>query len=409
MQIVKPNTKFPFIPNQKPFLIASTVAVLLSLLAPFIIAPNLGTSFKGGTSIILHFEGDVSSEEVRNAFTRHADFSDVSVQGFGVAGSNSYMVKTSNTTPITCAELGTLETALPAGLEKAGFAGATLDLWPQCEGEGVRGDFSIRFTATTETVADPTLREPGSVTLDKASGITVDSVQTVIKAEGFDALVSFDPRTRKFAVRPVGLQSEVTAILAAAFPDRFDAENGLDEIVTVGADVGEKFRNDGIVSILFALGLILLYIAIRFDIRYAPGAVIALIHDVTITFGVITVAGMELTLETVAALLAIVGYSLNDTIVNFDRIRENVSSGSKEPLPEIVNRSINECLSRTILTSMTTVIAVLPLVFISTGVIHDFAITLVVGICVGTYSSVFVASPAMLWMDKWLEKRKARL
>src|SRR5690606_2836427 len=124
-----------------------------------------------------------------------------------------------------------------------------------------------------------------------------------------------------FIVKPLGLQAEVTQLLTEAFPDRFDPETGLDEIVTVGPDVGKKFRNDGIISILVALGLILLYIAIRFDMRYAPGAVVALIHDVIITFGVIVLTQMEISLETVAALLAIVGYSLNDTIVTFDRIR----------------------------------------------------------------------------------------
>src|SRR5690606_30911814 len=149
--------------------------------------------------------------------------------------------------------------------------------------------------------------------------------------------------------------------------------------------------------------------AIRFDMRYAPGAVVALIHDVIITFGVIVLTQMEISLETVAALLAIVGYSLNDTIVTFDRIRENLSGGVEGELAEVVNTSINECLSRTLLTSITTLLAVAALAVIGTGVIRDFSMTLVIGVLIGTFSSIFVASPVMLWMDGVVERRKKRL
>ena len=406
MQIVKPNTNYPFLAKSKPFIIVSLVLVLAALVLPWVIEPNLGTSFRGGSTIVVSFEKEVSSQEVREAFKAHPEFQKVSVQEFGTAGDNRYMIKTSNTTTLSCDKLASMEAGLVDGLKARG-KDAVIESWPTCEGEGVKGDFFVRFKAN-ENAVQPSGDDVSSH-FDLASGVSTDELEAVFAGIELDAIVTFDAASRRFVVKPSGLQADVVALLVEAFPDRFNPETGLDEIVTVGADVGEKFRNDGIVSILFALGLILLYIAIRFDIRYAPGAVVALIHDVLITFGIIVITQTEITLETVAALLAIVGYSLNDTIVTFDRIRENVSAGTDEDMPTVVNRAINECLSRTLLTSITTLVAIVSLAVIGTGVIKDFATTLVIGVLVGTYSSIFIASPVMLAMDRWQERRKRTL
>jgi preprotein translocase subunit SecF len=137
------------------------------------------------------------------------------------------------------------------------------------------------------------------------------------------------------------------------------------------------------------------------DLRYAMGAIVALIHDVTITVGMFTFSGKEFTLPIIAALLTIVGYSLNDTIIVFDRIRENLKKMHKSPLAEIINRSVNETLSRTLLTSGTTLIVLVALFILGGGIIHDFAFTMIVGVVVGTYSSIYVASPILLaWQKK---------
>lgn len=142
-----------------------------------------------------------------------------------------------------------------------------------------------------------------------------------------------------------------------------------------------------------ALTLVLFWVL---NLKYAMGAIVALLHDVIITAGVFSIFGKEFTLPIIAALLTIIGYSLNDTIIVFDRIRENLRKYHKRPMSEIVNRSINETLNRTILTSGTTLVVVLALFFLGGGIIHDFAFALLVGICVGTYSSIFVASPILL-------------
>jgi preprotein translocase subunit SecF len=158
------------------------------------------------------------------------------------------------------------------------------------------------------------------------------------------------------------------------------------------------------VSIPFLIGAALIVSLILFwflELKYAMGAIVALIHDVTITVGIFSIFGKEFTLPVIAALLTIIGYSLNDTIIVFDRIRENIRKHHKQPLNFVINRSINETLSRTILTSLTTLIVVVALFILGGGIIHDFAFALMVGIVVGTYSSIYVASPILLaWQNR---------
>ena len=172
----------------------------------------------------------------------------------------------------------------------------------------------------------------------------------------------------------------------------------------VGPKAGKRLRNDGALAVLVVLGAILLYIAVRFDFRFAPGAVAALIHDITLTLGLFSIFShwLEFSLATIAALLTIVGYSLNDTIVVFDRIRENFEGSREKDLVKLVNRSLNETLSRTLLTSLTTLFVVSALFVFGGGLIKDFAAALLIGVVVGTYSSVAVASPFVIKMDAWL-------
>ena len=158
------------------------------------------------------------------------------------------------------------------------------------------------------------------------------------------------------------------------------------------------------VSIPFLIGAALTVSLVIFwflELKYAMGAIVALIHDVIITVGIFSIFGKEFTLPVIAALLTIIGYSLNDTIIVFDRIRENIRKHHKQPLNFVINRSINETLSRTILTSLTTLIVVVALFILGGGIIHDFAFALMVGIVVGTYSSIYVASPILLaWQNR---------
>jgi len=169
----------------------------------------------------------------------------------------------------------------------------------------------------------------------------------------------------------------------------------------VGPQVGKDLRQKGILSLVYAMIGILIYISWRFELRFAIGAIVALMHDVLITLGAFSLSGREIDLPIIAAFLAIIGYSLNDTIIVYDRIRENYGKHQKKGFSAVVNLSINETLSRTILTSGTTLLVVLALFIFGGGVIHNFAFAMLIGILVGTYSSIFVASPILIFWDDY--------
>lgn len=168
----------------------------------------------------------------------------------------------------------------------------------------------------------------------------------------------------------------------------------------VGPAIGAELRQRAFLALLFSLGGLLIYISWRFEFRFALGAILALIHDVLITMGIYAISGREISITYVAAMLTMVGYSINDTIVVYDRIRENMSSQKKLNMPSIVNLSINQTISRTILTGLTTLLVLVALYFFGGEVLNDFAFILIVGIITGTYSSVFIASPVVLFMEK---------
>jgi preprotein translocase SecF subunit len=172
----------------------------------------------------------------------------------------------------------------------------------------------------------------------------------------------------------------------------------------IGPKVGEELGSAAIYSVIAALVGLLLYISLRFEFAFALGAIVALFHDVLVTLGIFSLLGKEITLAIIAAVLTLVGYSLNDTIVVFDRIREDRKLLRRKGLTEIVNTAINETLSRTVLTSGTTLIVTLVLVLFGGSVIHDFALALTIGIIVGTYSSIFIAAPFLIGWYKMTKK-----
>tara|TARA_B100001093_G_C26794097_1_gene1000331 strand:- start:359 stop:1285 length:927 start_codon:yes stop_codon:yes gene_type:complete len=208
-------------------------------------------------------------------------------------------------------------------------------------------------------------------------------------------IASMDDEPPRFANR-------VAESLAGVYPELVPTEQSefILSIDKVGPKVGAELSSDAILAILYALGFILIYISIRFEFKYAVGAIAALTHDVLITLGVFSVLGYEISLAVIAAFLTIVGYSLNDTIVIFDRVRENVKSLKGASIESVINQSINDSLSRTIITSLTTFLVVLILFLVGGEVIHTFSFAMIVGVIIGTYSSIFVASPVVIKMDK---------
>jgi len=201
----------------------------------------------------------------------------------------------------------------------------------------------------------------------------------------------------KFKVRddaPENFEQEIVNHLYQNMNEKVpeDKNNFILSIDTVSPKIGSELSGKALWSIISALGLILFYISIRFEFKFAIGAILALVHDVIITLGIFSVTGYEITLGTVAAFLTIVGYSLNDTIVILDRIRENMKSSGTVFFESTINKSINQSLSRTLITSLTTLVVIIVLIYAGGEIIRPFAFTMLVGVIIGTYSSIYIAS-----------------
>ncbi len=212
--------------------------------------------------------------------------------------------------------------------------------------------------------------------------------------KGFGAKEGESPA--EFAL--IGVGSQIQSEFDAAFGAGTVAEIVLSE--TVGAKVGGQLKEDGAKSMLYAIGFIFLFVMIRFDLRFAPGGIVALTHDAILVIGAFAITGKEFNLQTIAAILTVIGYSINDTIVVFDRVRERVALYRDEPIEKVTNDALNDTLSRTILTSGTTLLVVFATYAMGAGPIKDFAFALMIGVVVGTFSSLYIATPVFLWVNK---------
>ena len=231
----------------------------------------------------------------------------------------------------------------------------------------------------------------------------IAQIRATLDTGGFsDASVQLFGTPKDVLIRLAPKGEESSAQLSdRAFSALNDAAGGAAElrrVEFVGPQVGEELTEDGGLAILYAMFGILIYVALRFEYRFSFGSVIALMHDVIFTIGVFSIFQVEFDLPVLAAVLAVIGYSLNDTIVVFDRIRENFRKVRKGTVLEIINKSLNQTLSRTIVTSGTTLLVLLALFFIGGEIIHGFALALIIGVLIGTYSSIYVASTAVVML-----------
>jgi len=212
-------------------------------------------------------------------------------------------------------------------------------------------------------------------------------------------------RAKNIEIQLGKVSEQITGVIGQKLPNN---KFVVDSTVEIGPKVGGKLRADAGLAIIFATIGILIYIAIRFKLNFAVGATVATFHDVLAVLGIFYLLGKEINLILVTALLTIAGYSLTDTVVVFDRIRENLRSRLKESVESVMNLSVNEVLSRTIVTSLTVMLTSVALFFFGGEVLHDFSLAMIIGLLIGTYSSVFVASPiVLLWGgSKSLAKKK---
>jgi preprotein translocase subunit SecF len=226
-------------------------------------------------------------------------------------------------------------------------------------------------------------------------------LRDILNKENFEgAVVQHFGSSKEVLIRLLPDAALNTATLSNKMLDlintKYSQKGELRRAEFVGPQVGEELTEDGGLALLYALICILIYVTFRFEYRFALGSVAALAHDVIITLGVFSVFQFEFDLTVLAALLAVIGYSLNDTIVVFDRIRENFRKLRKGTPTEVVNISLNQTLGRTIMTSVTTLLVLFALFFLGGEIIHDFALALIIGVFIGTYSSIYVASPITL-------------
>ena len=419
MEKKKARFNFDFIGYRKVAGIASGILVTICIALLWAPGPNYGIDFAGGTNIIVRFGDTVDSGDLEAAM-QELGYEDAVAQRFGPESANEFLIQTRAVTAVSAETQESVTNALLAE-----FGAETNVEFDESSGDRVYVQLPpeayFEAAGSGEAVELPDENTQADTFAERADEMAGRLAEVVSEAGLGDSSASRfgNPTDRRFVLNIQALQGAVYDGLAAAFGDAFtcpeegeegaeDCDNGIARVETVGPRVGEQLRNDGINAVLLALIGILIYIAIRFDFRYAPGAVVALGHDVLITLGIFVILQEEISLPIVAALLTIVGYSLNDTIVNFDRIRENLQlvGGSTTKLAELVNRSLNECLSRTMLTSVTTLLAVVSIFFLGGGLIKSFAMAMIIGVIVGTYSSIFVASPIMILTTRWVESRQ---
>ncbi|MFC1814974.1 protein translocase subunit SecF [Thermodesulfobacteriota bacterium] len=342
MQFIRSDVNIDFVEKRKIAFYISTALILISI-ASLVMhrGPKYGIDFAGGTLIQLKFQSPTRIKDIKSGLNTIA-IGKSSVQQFGDQKDNEYLIRT-DTSVVTGQDF--------SNVIKKALKSAT------------GGDVEIRRVEMVGPQVGKDLRRKALFAM-------------------FYALL--------FITIYISGRFELKWILS-----------GVMAVTLMGAVYFLSLFNVSIPILIFVALMVTLLLFWLLDLKYAMGAIVALIHDVIITVGIFSVFDKEFTLPIIAALLTIIGYSLNDTIIVFDRIRENLRKYHKSPLKVIINRSVNETLSRTILTSLTTLFVVISLLFLGGGIIHDFAFAMMVGVIIGTYSSIYVASPILIaWQER---------
>ena len=290
--------------------------------------------------------------------------------------------------------------AISATIVLAGIGSLVLNGGPKLSIDFKGGTF-VAVEYTENIMVEDVRSKMGELNID---GQKFDFSKEEVKHFGSNSAVSV--RVPHIENSPSNFAQKIAVHLFESFPDK-RPETMTEFVLSKGIispKIGSELSGKAVMAIFSALALILLYISIRFEFKFALGAIATLTHDVLITLGIFSLLSYEISLPIIAAFLTIVGYSLNDTIVIFDRIRENLKSSKRDSYTSVVNRSINESLSRTIITSLTTFVVVMILWLFGGEVIHNFAFAMIVGVIVGTYSSIYIASPLVIFLHENAKK-----
>lgn len=379
------NTSFQFMKYRRFFVVVSAVFILVGIFAVFVHGQlNLGIDFAGGTQLTLKFKQETEIDRLRGLMNG-AGLGDALIQRFGEAGSGEVLIKAPIAEDSEEGSRQAIVDALDGGLNAGvsgfdlnrGGADALAELLLERDPEGL--------LATGEAAADEHYRE------------VAQTVRTARRDLGVIADWS--------ELESAGL---APATLTALRDNTVLGEFSILGTANVGPQIGAELRRKGIYAVVLSLLGMLAYIWFRFELRFGIGALVAVVHDILITLGLFALTGLEFNLTTVAGFLTLVGYSVNDSVVVFDRVRENLRRSRSRSLEDTMNLSLNQTLSRTVLTSGTTLLALGCLLAFGGDVLRGFAFILTVGIVVGTYSSIYVASPfALMWENVF--GKKARL
>jgi preprotein translocase subunit SecF len=384
MQLFADGKIYDFMGKRSALVLASVVMVIGSLLLLFVKGPRLGTDFKGGTEVELTFRGDVTDTQIREA-----------VQSIGFSAPDVIHVKdeaTNNRYLVRVEEVSAISDATRAATEQKLCYGENLG--PECPDDAQATE--VKFSPGGDKISVRYKQNPDIAKLREAlTGIDGVDVRDVVVQNLRENKVEVLLKSRGDQLID-GLRREMGTELVPN-DDQF---NRALRIEWIGPKAGAQLRDSALKSIAVALVFIMIYIAFRFDLRFAPGSVVALVHDALVTIGVLVLLDKELNLTTVAAILTIVGYSVNDTVVVYDRVRENLGKMRGSSFVKIINTSLSEMLGRTILTSFTTVASMVMFFIWGTGTLKDFAFPLIIGLALGTYSSIYVALPLTHWLDR---------
>ena len=382
--------------GKKWYLISVSMALLVAGLISIAVHHGLvyGIEFRSGTQVMVKFAKAPDIGAIRRELASE-NWRGASIQRIGMTSENSVMIE------------------LP--LEKGAAAGEALDTGKAAIVKALTGLYGgaqqgkVDFNnATAKTVEDHLLVADPLGLASKGLEAATSTYQSLA-----DAIVKFrdtPPQSGLIAnfQQLSGVPGVTPAVLGELGKDFYLSGFTVRNTQIVGPKVGSDLRREAVYVTLAGLAAMLIYIWFRFELIYGVSAVIAVFHDVLITIGLFSLFNKEITLSVIAALLTLVGYSMNDTIVVFDRVRENLPSNKREDFIELVNRSINQTLSRTILTSGLTFLAVLSLYLFGGDVIHGFAFAMVVGVLIGTYSSIAIASPILVFWQTRAGKGRAR-
>jgi preprotein translocase subunit SecF len=379
-ELVKPGTNHDFVKYRRIAVTASLVVNALVLLGAIVWPKlNYGVDFAGGTELQLKFNKPVDAADVRDEVGK-AGFGEPTVQVYGNPDERQFLVRVERIALLT-----------PEGAAKV-----KEEVWKDL---AAAEPSAFHFDPEVGDKLDFTFKKP----------VDAKQLQAAVEKAGVEPkevrpLASREGQPQEYTVIAQGPGDKIGAELRKRF-----GQDSVDVVRTeyVGPQVGKQLRNDGILAVLYAMGMILIYVGFRFDFRFSPGVIIALIHDAIVTLGFFVVSRHEFNLTSVTVILTVVGYSVNDTIVIYDRIRENNKRfKGQKTLRDLINLSINEMLGRTILTSGATALSLVGLIIYGVGTIQDFALAMLVGIISGTYSTWYIASPMTIWLEEHMTQRR---